>query len=101
MHCLFAILAGNRQHVVECETLLSAFLLTLFAQPQVLRSSMFLGWARGLRGVGGGGEVRSIHWTCDLELSSFLSLTSDSVRHSSLLTSFKSKLKTRLFSTAH
>ena len=58
MHHLSAILAGNRQHVVECEMLLSAFLLTLFAQPQVLRSSMFLGWARGPgvgMGDGGGG----------------------------------------------
>ena len=45
-------------------------------------------WGRG---------VLSIHQTCDLELSSSLFL----IRHSSSLSSVKSKLKIHLFSSAH
>ena len=41
-----------------------------------------------------GGEILSIHWTCALELPL-------SIKHSSSLSSFKSKLQTHLFSSAY
>ena len=61
---------------------LATLLLALFAQPQILGSSVFQGWPGGP-----GGEILLIHQTCDLELSSSLS-------HLHSLLSSKSELKT-------
>ena len=69
-------------------------LLTLFTQPQILGSFLCSS------DVDPVGEIHSIHWACDIELSSKLSL-SLSLSGICLHSSFKSKLETHLFSTAY
>ena len=74
--------------------IVSTLLLALFAQPRLLASSVFLGWAEGP-----GGETISVYGTCDLELSDS-ELSRSGIRFHSLQ-SFKSKMKTRLISSAY
>ena len=62
-------------------------LLALFAQPQILGYSVFLGWEEEPWG-----RDFSVHRICGMELSSFTV---------SSLSSFKTKLKTNLFSSAY
>ena len=58
----FHIVSGTAPYLF-----ISTLLLAVFAQPRILTSSVFLGWAEGP-----GGEILSIHWTCALELPSSL-----------------------------
>ena len=69
----------------------SFFLKDLFAQPRILASSVFLGWAERALGDRPFQCIAPVLWN-SLPLS---------VRHSSSLSSFKSDLKTHLFSCAY